>query len=172
MNGKKIIFFHGYGGTPIQEVTEILNYLGAEEVIQTYIDYDYEWDLDKCKSLFEKSLIQSKDCDLIIGLSMGGYTAHLVANNLNKDCILINPGLDRERSRVHVKDFDCDKTINNCNLEVYLGDMDYQIPNNYTTEYLDRHSINARIEIIKNMGHVFNIHEFVDILKMSNFSSY
>jgi len=170
MKNKKIIFFHGYGGEPIPQVTDALKYLGAIDVIQTHINYDYEWALDKGKSLFERCVNESKDCDLIIGLSMGGYTAHLVANKLQKDCIIINPGLDRMRSRVHVKDFDCDTTINNCNLEVYLGDKDIQIPNHYTTEYLDRCGINARVETIKGMEHCFDMNQFVHIIRISNFT--
>jgi hypothetical protein len=170
LKNKKIIFFHGYGGEPIQQVTDALKYLGATDVIQTHIDYDYEWGLDKGKSLFEKSVVESSDCDLIIGLSMGGYTAHLVANKLQRDCIIINPGLDRMRSRVHVKDFDCEAEINKCSLEVYLGDMDAQIPNYYTTEYLDKCGINARVEIIKGMEHCFNMNQFIDIINMSNFN--
>lgn len=42
MKNKKIIFFHGYGGEPIPQVTDALKYLGAIDVIQTHIDYDYE----------------------------------------------------------------------------------------------------------------------------------
>ena len=168
MKNKKVIFFHGYGGEPIQPITEIFNYIGYD-VIQSHIDYDYEWDLDKGKSLFEDSIRQSSDCDLIIGLSLGGYTANLVANHLSKNCIIINPGIDRERSRLHIKDFDCDTKTNNCDLEVYLGNRDFQIPNNYTLEYLERNNIKARIEIIENMEHCFNMNEFIAIMKMSNF---
>ena len=165
---KKAIFFHGYGGEPIQVITDIFKYLGYD-MIQPYIDFDDEWDLDRGKSLVEEMLSKSADCDLIIGLSLGGYLADLVANNLGIDCILINPGIDKRKSQLHIKDFDCPRAINNCNLEVYLGGMDFQIPNNYTLDYLKRNNIDARIETLQDMGHVFNLDEFIEIVKMSNF---
>jgi hypothetical protein len=165
---KKVIFFHGYGGEPIPEITEIFKYLGWE-TIQQHIDYDDEWDLDKCKSITEKSVELSKDCDLVIGLSLGGYTAHLISNHLGKDCILINPGIDRSRSLLHIKDFDFPHVVNNCNLEVFLGGRDFQIPNHYTTDFIERKGICARIETLEKMYHVFNLKEFIDIIKMSNF---
>lgn len=167
-NMKKVIFFHGYGGEPIPEITEIFSHLGWE-TIQQHINYDDEWDLDRCKSITEESVKLSKDCDLIIGLSLGGYTAHLVSNHLGKDCILINPGIDRSRSLLHIKDFDFSHVVNNCRLEVFLGGRDYQIPNNYTTDFIERKGISARVETLKDMYHVFDLEEFITIIKMSNF---
>ena len=165
---KKVIFFHGYGGEPIPEITEIFKYIGWE-TIQQHIDYDEEWDLDSCKSITEKSADLAKDCDLVIGLSLGGYTAHLISNQLEKDCILINPGIDRSRSLLHIKDFDYPQVVNNCRLEVFLGGRDFQIPNNYTTEFIERKGICARVEKLEKMYHVFNLEEFIHIVKMSDF---
>lgn len=165
---KKAVFFHGYGGEPIPVITQIFNYLGYD-MVQPHIDFDEEWDFDECRSLFLESIRNYSDCDLIVGLSLGGYLADLVANSLSKNCIIINPGIDRSKTRLHIKDFDCDRVINNCNLEVYLGDRDFQIPNSYTIDYLNKNNINARVEIIKGMEHVFNLEEFIQIVKMSNF---
>ncbi len=178
---KKVIFLHGYGGEPIPEVTEIFKEIGWQTK-QPHIDYDVEWDIDYCKSVTEKVVDKSGDCDLIIGLSMGGYTAHLVANHLGKDCILINPGIDRERSQVFLgnqfptnnesyegKDFDFPMEFGKCNLEVYLGGKDFQIPNHYTTDYLKKMNIKADVYFLEKMYHVFNKEEFKRIIKMSKF---
>jgi predicted esterase YcpF (UPF0227 family) len=132
---KKAIFFHGYGGEPIPVITEIFKHLNYE-MIQPDIDFDEEWDFDNCKSLFYESIDNASDCDLIIGLSLGGYLAYLVANALGKDCIIINPGIDRSKTLLHIKEFDCPKLENKCNLEVFLGDRDIQIPNKNTINYL------------------------------------
>lgn len=182
---KKVIFFHGYGGEPIPFITDLFEHIGYE-TIQQHINYDDEWDLDRCKSIVEKSIELSKDCYAIIGLSLGGYTAHLIANHLGKKCILINPGLDRMRSQLYLgnqfptdddsseedlKDFNFVTEFNKCELEVYLGGKDFQIPNNYTTEYLIKNKIDARVEILKDMYHVFNLQEFIKIIKMSEFFS-
>lgn len=165
---KKVIFFHGYGGEPIPEITEVFKYIGWE-TIQQHIDYDEEWEKDFGKSITEKSMELAKDCDLIIGLSLGGYTAHLIANHLEKKCILINPGLDRDRSLLEIKEFDYPHIVNNCELEVYLGGRDFQIPNHYTTEFIERMYIDARVETLEKMYHVFNLDEFIHIIKMSKF---
>jgi len=165
---KKVIFFHGYGGEPISEITEIFKYIGCE-TIQQHIDYDEEWEKDFGKSITEQSIELAKDCDLIIGLSLGGYTAHLIANHLEKKCILINPGLDRSRSLLDIKEFDYPQIVNNCPLEVYLGGRDFQIPNHYTTEFIERMGIEARVETLETMYHVFNLDEFIHIIKMSKF---
>lgn len=165
---KKVIFFHGYGGEPIPEITEIFKYIGWE-TIQQHIDYDEEWEKDSGKSITEQSMELAKGCDLIIGLSLGGYTAHLIANHLEKKCILINPGLDRDRSLLDIKEFDYPHIVNNCPLEVYLGARDFQIPNHYTTEFIERMYIDARVETLEKMYHVFNIEEFITIMKMSKF---
>ena len=182
---KKLIFLHGYGGIPIPEVTEIFKVIGWE-TIQHHIDYDLEWDRDRCKSITEKVVGDGRDCDLIIGLSLGGYTAHLVSNHLVKDCILINPGIDREKSQVFLgnqfpvgdvelndtKDFDFPMYFNKCRLEVYLGRRDFQIPNNRTTDYLKKMGIIADVYYIEKMYHIFNIQEFIDIIKNSKFIDY
>ena len=178
---KKVIFLHGYGGEPIPEITEIFKAIGWQ-TIQHYIDYDLEWDKDRCKSITEKVAEDGRDCDLIIGLSLGGYTAHLVSNQLGTDCILINPGIDRENSQVFlgnqfptggeiedVKDFDFPMEFNKCRLEVFLGGRDFQIPNTITINYLEKMCIKADVHLLKDMYHVFNLNEFVDIIKMSKF---
>lgn len=178
---KKLIFLHGYGGEPIPEITEIFKVIGWE-TIQHYIDYDEEWDKDRCKSITEKVAEDGRDCDLIIGLSLGGYTAHLVANHLGKDCILINPGIDREKSQVFLgnqfptggelevkKDFDFPMEFNKCRLEVFLGGRDFQIPNSRTTDYLEKMGIKADVYLFEKMYHVFNIEEFIDIIRTSKF---
>lgn len=178
---KKLIFLHGYGGEPIPEITEIFKVIGWQ-TIQHYIDYDEEWDKDRCKSITEKVAEDGRDCDLIIGLSLGGYTAHLVANHLGKDCILINPGIDREKSQVFLgnqfptggelevkKDFDFPMEFNKCRLEVFLGGRDFQIPNSRTTDYLEKMGIKADVHLFKDMYHVFNIEEFIDIIKTTKF---
>ena len=179
---KKVMFLHGYGGEPIREVGEVFSKIGWETK-QLHIDYDGEWDLDYCKSITQSVVEESKDCDLIVGLSMGGYTAHLVANHIGKDCIIINPGIDRERSQVFLgnhfpttngknyegKDFDFPMEFNKCRLEIYLGKRDFQIPNHYTTEYVERMGIVCDIHFLDSMYHVFNINEFISILNISKF---
>jgi hypothetical protein len=165
---KKAIFFHGYGGEPIPEITELFRHLGYD-MIQPDIDFDDEWEFDNGKTLLKDSISIAKECDLIIGLSLGGYLAYLTGNSVGKNCLVINPGIDRSKTQLHIKEFDFPKIENNCNLEVFLGDKDNVIPNSNTVNYINKNSIKARVEIIKNMGHVFDFEELIKIIKMSNF---
>ena len=45
--------------------------------------------------------------------------------------------------------------------------MDFQIPNEYTLDYLRYNDIKADINIINDMGHVFDLDEFIKIVKTS-----
>jgi hypothetical protein len=179
---KKAIFLHGYGGEPIEYLINVFDEIGWD-IYQPFVNYDLEWDVDRCKSITNNIINQAKECDLIIGLSLGGYTAHLVANQLNKNCILINPGLDREKSSVFLgnqfpiegdndvdtKEFDFPSKLNNCELEVYLGGKDFQIPNHYTTDYIENNNIKCEIHNIPNMYHIFNLNEIKEIIKITKF---
>jgi hypothetical protein len=165
---KKVIIFHGLGGSPSLDRTSIMEDIGYT-VEYPHIDYVYEWELDKCKSLFERTLNLSKDCDLVIGVSLGGYLGNLIANNLGIDCILINPALDRDKTKLDIKDFDCEKKLNNCDSEIYLGKLDTLIPMEITLDYIKNNNIKSNVSIIDNMEHRCNMRNFLKILKLSKF---
>lgn len=166
-NNKKVIFFHGLGGSPSAERQSILENYGYD-VVYPFIDYDLEWEKDHCKSLFYRSVESARDCDLIIGISLGGYLGHLVANLLEKDCILINPALDRSKTRLQIKNFDCPVLFNNCNLEVYLGDKDTLINKEYTIDFINDNNIKCKIHSLENMEHRCSLNDFLEILNKSN----
>ena len=81
LNTKKVLILHGLGGEPSIEKSEVFEKRGYE-VIFPHIDYFKEWEKDKCKSIFNKLLHFSKNVDLIVGQSLGGYTAFLLSNVL------------------------------------------------------------------------------------------
>lgn len=165
-NKKKVIVFHGLGGQVHPDRISTLKNLGYE-VVYPHIDYEMEWDKDKAKSLFNKSIELSKDCDLVIGMSLGGYLGDLVANYLGIDCILINPALDRNKTKLSIKDFDCPHLLNKCNMEIFLGDKDTLIPKEYTLDYINDNNINCEVYHI-NMEHRCLIDNFIEILNQSS----
>jgi len=166
-NKKKVLFLHGLGGEPSKERQIILENYGYD-FTYPHIDYDYEWQKDHCKQLFNDTVELAKDCDLIIGISLGGYLASLVANYLQIDCILINPALDRTKTRLNIRDFDCPVIFNKCNMEVYLGDKDTLVNKEYTLDFIEAHNIKCDIHTLAEMEHRCNLNNFLEILTKSN----
>ena len=105
-NRKSIAVYHGYGGEPSSDRIRFLESVGFSTIHYPYIDFDEEWELDKCKSIFERELKSLKKIDILIGVSLGGYLAFELAGNLSKDLVLINPALDRKKTKLDIKFFD------------------------------------------------------------------
>jgi hypothetical protein len=166
-NKKKVIVFHGLGGEPNSERTNILRNFGYE-VVYPHIDFEMEWSKDKGKSLFERTSRLAEGCDLIIGVSLGGYLASLIGNYLGIDCILINPALDRNKTRLDIKNLDCPHLSNKCNMEVFIGDKDTLIPKEYTLDYIKDNNINCKIHHIIGMEHRCSLNNFLEILNQSS----
>ena len=92
---KKVVMYHGLGGTPAGTTKRVLNQHGLG-VLFEFFDYEKEWVKDHGKSMFEKELKKIEKTDLIIGNSYGGYLAYQLSKATGKDLLLINPALDRD----------------------------------------------------------------------------
>lgn len=167
-NEKIISLYHGYGGSPSYDRVECLEEIGFTNIISDYIDYDYEWEIDECKSLFQRELIRSKNSDVIVGFSLGGYLAFELAGVLSKDLILVNPAIDRSITRLDIKSFDIEAKSNFKKVEVFFGENDTLIDKNVTIRYLHRKRINFNYYIIDGMAHRTPIEDFVEIINTSN----
>jgi predicted esterase YcpF (UPF0227 family) len=163
---KKLTYLHGLGGSFSNDRDRVFKKFGYDFYYPT-IDYKENWNLDRCRSLVETITKYSEDSDIIIGISIGGYLAHIVANLLGKDCLIINPALNRDLSRTDIKWFDTKHIYNNSNLEIYLGDMDSVIPNENTINFVKDLDINSNINIISGMGHRCSDTNLIKILKSS-----
>ena len=148
-------------------VYEMRNY----EVLFPYIDYRREYVKDYFKSEFKKLLGMANGVDLIIGHSLGGYTAFLLSNITHKNTILINPSIDRSKTKLDIKEFDTDqeKTFSNPNIEIYLGTNDDVVPMYYTRDYVRDNNIKCDIHIMRDMGHNYYFDEIEEILDTSKF---
>lgn len=170
-NVKKVLILHGLGGKPTSEKSEVF-YKRGFDVIFPHIDYIKEWEKDRCKSMINNLVNISRDVDLIVGQSLGGYTAFLLSNILNIDTILINPALDRSKTKLDIKYFDTDFNIkyNNPNIEIYFGGLDTLIPMEITKKFLKENGLKYKQIIIPDMEHSSPANKIDEILNISDFT--
>lgn len=164
---KSIAVYHGLGGSPAQDRIDVLKSLGYTHILYDHIDFQKEWELDRCKSLMIRQVNRAKDVDLLMGFSLGGYIAFELAGYISKNLILINPAIDRTKTKLDIKKLDFVEGKNFKNIEIFLGDSDKLIDKNITIDFINRENIPAKIEIIKGMEHRVPINYFQEILNKS-----
>ena len=172
--GKSAIIYHGYWGGADEDdhpdsPDDRLELLDSHGVSATcdIINYDREWALDKCKSLFEREAEKCKNVDVLIGFSLGGYMAFKLAGYLSKDVILVNPAIDRSITKLHIKEFNAPKSMNFGNMEVYLGEKDTLIDKEVTLRYLKKNGIKCESWIVGGMQHGTSLWQFNKIIENS-----
>lgn len=163
LTSKSILVLHGYGGRPAPERTRVLGRRGFK-VYYPHIDFDKEYAKDKCSSITNYLVERYSDVDAIVGLSLGGYLAFILANKLEKPCVLINPALNRKTTRLNIKEFDYDFPITNPRTEIFFGEKDTVVDKQFTIDYLN--SINYKYidSEIKMMEHGCPLNHFKTIL--------
>ncbi len=165
--GKSVAVYHGLGGGGGKLIPRSLKSKGFTNVHYPEIDYESEWWDDECKSLFFRELEDIKDVDLIVGFSLGGYTAFELAGYTGKNLILVNPAIDRSKTLLDIKWYDIPVKRNFGKVEVYLGSDDYLINKNWTIAYLKKLNVKADIYIVNGMEHNTSIQEFKGMLNNS-----
>ncbi len=161
---KKAIYYPGLGSGVEPGMTQILKYFGYK-LRQKELDYYDIWDEDKGKTFMEKEFDNAKDADLIVGISFGGYVAYHVAKATGKKCILINPALDRKKTKTGIYDFDMDYEPKKFPLNVYISRYDEVVPPKYTTDYIKDNAVDCKVYFIDDMGHGSSYEHIVEILK-------
>lgn len=104
-------------------------------------------------------LFESEKPDLIIGSSMGGYTANLLSVKFNIPAILLNPALINPPLRFKTLESDC--VVSKALHLVVLGEQDEVIPYKQTQKYLLEHGFN-NIEV-RSYGHRTPFEDFKEI---------
>jgi hypothetical protein len=167
MPNKRVAVYHGLGGGPNPERISYLKSLGYRNIYYPFIDFEDEWDYDKGKSLFYSEVNALKNVDIIIGFSLGGYLAFELAGYLSKDLILVNPAIDRSKTKLAIKSFDIEPKRNFKKVEVFLGTADALIDKNIPINYLKELNIKADISMVEGMEHGTPINYFMDIVNKS-----
>jgi len=165
---RTVAMYHGLGGRPTRWEDRMLRRAGFSDVIFDHIDYDREWFRDECRSLFRRELAKIRRADVIIGISLGGYMAYLLAQATGKDLIMINPSLDREKTKLDIKHFNTGDIGNHFNrVEIYFGELDELIPMDNQVNFLNRNHITYNAWIVNGMEHCPYMQEFELILANS-----
>jgi len=159
---KRIIYLHGLesqqGGQKVEYLSD-KGYVFAPEM-------DYKLNPD----LFQEILEEIKELgepDLIIGSSMGGYFAYMLASHFeNVEVILFNPAL-KERS---VEFRNIVKGKHKVKGTLALSEKDRVVDPKVTLQHLDEigELENFKIEEMKNIGHQVPIYSFRGIYNKHN----
>jgi len=159
---KRIIYLHGLesqqGGQKVEYLSD-KGYVFAPEM-------DYKLNPD----LFQEILEEIKELgepDLIIGSSMGGYFAYMLASHFeNVEVILFNPAL-KERS---IEFRNIIKGEHKVKGTLALSEKDRVVDPKVTLQHLDEigELENFKIEEMKNIGHQVPIYSFRGIYNKHN----
>ena len=161
---KVCVIYHGLGSNPSEYRKNLLEKFGYT-VLSEFFDYEKEYLLDKGKSFFENELKKINKVDLIIGSSFGGYIAYNLSKITGIDAVLINPALNREKSKSNIKHYYFNIGDKNPNIEIFYGENDNIVLKEYTEEFLIKENYSKYI--INKMAHrVPNIY-FKKILNLS-----
>lgn len=163
---KTILIYHGFGSSPNSDRNKTFTKLGYN-VISELHDYGKEYLTDYGKSFMDKQIDISKSADIILGISFGGYVAYELSKIHNKPCLLINPALDRDRSKSSTKHYDFVKGTFEPYVEFYYGCDDQNVDPLITIEYLENNYKNYTINPIAGMGHRVPHLFFSKIIKQS-----
>lgn len=163
---KKCIVYHGLNSKPSLSRTKMLNSFGYD-VLAQYFNYHNEWNKDKGKSLFARELVKASKTDLILGISFGGYLAYQLSKATGADLLLINPAIDRKKSKSVIKDFDIENFNKTSNIEIFSGSLDTVVPVKNAELYLKEKGEKYDLSIIDGMGHRTPNKTFLEILKNS-----
>lgn len=166
---KKCLLLHGLGSEPNPNRQRMIEKLGYE-VIQELHDYKAEWAKDMGESFFKTQLEKANNVDLIIGISFGGYIAYHLSKATGVPAILINPAIDRSKSKTEIKDYVMNYNPQESTYELFCGENDKSVPMQYAIEWMDNHNEKYKLEVIKKMEHRVPDEFFTEILKKSDFT--
>jgi hypothetical protein len=169
--GKSVAVYHGLGGGGGKLIPRLLRKYGFTKIHYPEIDYETQWYRDKCKSLFNRELRAVQNVDLIIGFSLGGYTAFELAGHTSKNLMLVNPAIDRSKTLLDIKWYDIPVKRDFGKIEVYLGTEDTLIDKQWTIDYLKKLNIKSNIFLVNGMEHNTYIEEFEQMLDNSKLKS-
>ncbi len=149
---KHILYLHGLES---KQGGDKVSYLSRKHyVLAPALNY-YSPDIEK----FLMQLFESEKPDLIIGSSMGGYTANLLSARFNIPAILLNPALINPPRRF--KTLESDFAVSKALHLVILGEQDEVIPYKQTQNYLLEHGF-SNIEV-RSYGHRTPFEDFKEI---------
>lgn len=88
---KKILNIHGYGGDPRNAACGALSALGCD-IVSPAIDYDAQTP-DAVMAGLRGAIAEDRDIGVIVGTSLGGFFAAVLAAETGLPVMLVNPAL-------------------------------------------------------------------------------
>lgn len=152
----KILYLHGYKGTPNLDRITYLEDMGFE-VIAPQIDYDNEPDVlvDWLK----------EDYDAVIGNSLGGYLGFHLSEYKSIPAILINPPMYMELMIKINQPQDIPKPGLVRKKHIILGSDDDVVNPHKVLEWLFDNKPTVDLHVIDGMGHKYTQEQFIDSVK-------
>ena len=153
---KKILYLHGLESSNVCDKVDFMR--ERANVLAPSIDYS--------KSNIEAELmyiVESFKPDLIIGSSMGGHCALMLANYYNVECIVFNPAIHSRSIEPKLDRLEAKDPNFNFQPVVVLGLEDDVINPLITKEILDDALFYCDIEEIEGLGHRIPFDVFVNI---------
>ena len=151
----KILYLHGYQGSPNWDRIGYLNSFG-HEVISPQIDYEKE-------PHFFVDLLNT-DFDFIVGNSLGGFVAFYLSLYKGKPSLCMNPPLYMDlKVRMNLPPkYD----IKGCNrIHIISGTEDDVVNPFKTFDWLTVNKPTANFKLINGMGHRFDLDRFISFTK-------
>jgi len=165
LSKKTILLYHGLNSNPASDKKKYLNENGIN-LIQGHHDYKKEFDDDQGKKFMIEQESIARSCDILMGISFGGYVAYMLACRLKKSLILINPAINRDVTKTSIKKYDYRyENMKPKKIEYFYGENDKAVIFNDQKNIID-HSIADFIKI-KNMEHRVPIKFFKEICQQS-----
>jgi len=153
---KKVLYLHGLESSNMGSKVEFLH--EQSDVLApliNYCDHDLEQNL--------MDMVESFQPDVIIGSSMGGYTALNLGNYFNIPVIAFNPAIhSRSFEPVFKKLVEQDPCFNFASV-IVLGLKDSVIDPKKTVEILEDAEFDIQYELYPEMKHRIPFDVFVDI---------
>jgi hypothetical protein len=153
---KRVLYLHGLESSNVCDKVDFLR--ERVDLLAPSIDYR--------KSNIEAELmymVESFKPDLIIGSSMGGHCALMLANYYNVECIAFNPAIHSRSIEPKLDRLEAREPNVNFQPVVVLGLEDDVINPLITKEILDDALFYCDIEEVENLGHRISFDVFVNI---------
>ena len=153
---KRVLYLHGLESSNVCDKVDFLR--ERVDLLAPSIDYR--------KSNIEAELmymVESFKPDLIIGSSMGGHCALMLANYYNVECIAFNPAIHSRSIEPKLDRLEAREPNVNFQPVVVLGLEDDVINPLITKEILDDALFYCDIEEVEDLGHRIPFDVFVNI---------
>ena len=153
---KRVLYLHGLESSNVCDKVDFLR--ERVDLLAPSIDYR--------KSNIEAELmymVESFKPDLIIGSSMGGHCALMLANYYNVECIAFNPAIHSRPIEPQLDRLEAKDARPNFQPLVVLGLEDDVIDPAKSEDILEQANFYCDIERVEGLGHRISFDVFVDI---------